>query len=158
MIEALYDDEAFEPFTGPSVEDEMTARVLLQEYHRNERRIQKLKETAAQVTLVYQTKADAIQARQESVREMLRLYCLDHGAVSFPDVGAAHVTQRKPTPKIADPAALLAWAHVHAPTLIEVSERVPAKAVSELVKADGVLPDGVEVVHPEPSVTIKARQ
>ena len=157
MIDALYDDEAFEPYMGPSVEDEMTARILLQEYHRNERRVQKIRDTAAQVALVYETKAAAVEARQANVREMLRLYVLDHGSVSFPDVGGAHVSQRKPSPRITDPARLLAWAHIHAPTYIEVSEKVPAKAVAEMVKLNGVLPDGVEVHHPEPSVTIKGR-
>lgn len=159
MIDALYDDEAFEPFQGPSVEDEMTARILLVEYHRNAQRMRKLRETLDAITLVYETKADAIHARQEHVREMLRLYVLDHGSVSFPDVGGAHVSQRKPAPRVADPAALLAWAHIHAPTYIETTEKVPAKAVTELVKAlEGELPDGVEVHHPEPSVTIKGRQ
>lgn len=157
MIEALYTDEAFEPYMGPSVEDEMTARILLQEYHRNERRVRRIEETMEQVALVYRAKADAIGARQAQVREMLRLYCLDHGSVSFPDVGSAHVVQRKPAPKIVDAKALLAWAHIHAVTYIQTRESVPASAVAELVKLDGVLPDGVEVVQPEPSVTIKGR-
>src|SRR6185312_5324126 len=122
-----------------------------------ERKLRRLEETAAQVALVYQTKGDAIGARQAHVREMLLHFVQDHGAVSFPDVGAAHQVQRKPTPRIVDPASLLAWAHVHAPTYIETTEKVPAKAVSELVKIDGVLPDGVEVVTPEPSLTIKGR-
>jgi len=157
MIDALYQDEEFEPYTGPSAEDELTARILLVEYHRNERRIRKLEETAAAVALTYQTRAEAIGVRQAHVREMLRLYVLDNGAVAFPDVGGAHVVQRKPAPKVVDPSALLAWAHVHAPTMIETVEKVPAKAVTELVRQDGVLPDGVEVVTPEPSLTIKSR-
>lgn len=157
MIDVLYQDEEFEPFTGPSVEDEMTARILLQEYHRNELRIKKLEDTAAQVALVYQTKGDAIGARQARVREMLLHFVQDHGSVSFPDVGGAHVVQRKPAPKVVDPSALLAWAHIHAPTYIETVEKVPAKAVTELVRQDGVLPDGVEVFTPEPSLTIKSR-
>ena len=157
MLEALYDTHSDdEPFNG-TVSDEITARALLIEYARNERKMRQLEETAREVALVYQARGDAIGARQAHVREMLLHFVHDHGAVSFPDVGGAHVVQRKPSPKVVDPSALLAWAHVHAPTMIETTEKVPAKAISELVKIDGVLPDGVKVVTPEPSLTIKGR-
>lgn len=157
MLETLYDTHSDdEPFSG-TVSDEITARALLIEFQRNERRIRKLDETLAQVALAYQAKADAIGARQANVREMLLRFVQDHGSVSFPDVGGAHAVQRKPAPRIVDPPALLAWAHAHAPTVIQTVEKVPSSAVAELVKRDGVLPDGVEVVTPDPTLTVKSR-
>lgn len=156
MLEALYDAHAGdEPFHG-TVSDEMTARALLIEYARNERKLRRLEETARRVMVVYQTRGDAIGVRQAHVREMLLRFVQDHGSVSFPDVGGAHVVQRKAAPRIVDPSALVAWARVHAPTVIETTEKVPARAVTELVRGDGVLPDGVEVVTPDPSLTIKS--
>ena len=157
MIEPLYEAHAGdEPFNG-TVSDKLTARALLIEWNRNARRCDELAETLDAVACEYKARILAIGARQQQVREMMLRFVQDHGKVSFPDVGSAFVVERKAAPRISDPAALLAWAHVHAPTLIETSEKVPAKAVTELVKSDGVLPDGVEVVTPDPSLTIKGR-
>jgi hypothetical protein len=162
MLPELYEAHAEdEPVTG-QVDDPITARLLLIEYQRNERKLDGLRHTAAAVAQTYDERMGAIHERQEQVREMLLRFCAENGRQSFPDVGSCHVVQRKPTARITDTERFAGWALGEGRNdLVRVEQVVKLEADARKLAAaafteGGELLPGCEPVVPEPSLTIKA--
>ena len=159
ILEAHDDDEPVDLADG--VDDPMLVRSLLIELQRGERKAALLRSTMASVQGTYQARIERIEEREREIRDSLEVYVERNGPVSFPDVGGASVTNRKPSVRITEPEAFAAWLIKNGSAgQVSVDQKytfgtTAKKAAVAVLHQTGEAPQGTEIVPASTSLVIR---